>query len=28
MSDGALIARSVDGIILEVNSKLGDMFRV
>src|SRR3954468_879860 len=28
MSDGALIARSVDGIILEVNRKLGDMFRV
>jgi PAS domain S-box-containing protein len=28
MSDGALIARSVDGIILEVNRKLCDMFRV
>jgi PAS domain S-box-containing protein len=28
MSDGALIARSVDGVILEVNRKLCDMFRV
>ena len=28
MSDGALIARSVDGIIVEVNRKLCDMFRV
>lgn len=28
MSDGALIARSVDGIILEANRKLCDMFRV
>jgi PAS domain S-box-containing protein len=28
MSDGALIARSVDGVILGVNRKLCDMFRV
>ncbi len=28
MSDGALIARSVDSVILEVNRKLCDMFRV
>ncbi len=28
MSDGALIARSADGVILEVNRKLCDMFRV
>jgi PAS domain S-box-containing protein len=28
MSDGALIARSVDGVILDVNRKLCDMFRV
>ncbi len=28
MSDGALIARSVDNVILEVNRKLCDMFRV
>src|SRR5579862_4605366 len=28
MSDGALIARSVDGVIVEVNRKLCDMFRV
>lgn len=28
MSDGAMIARSVDGVILEVNRKLCDMFRV
>src|SRR5581483_9249187 len=28
MSDGALIARAVDGVILDVNRKLCDMFRV
>jgi PAS domain S-box-containing protein len=28
MSDGALIARAVDGIILEVNRKVCDMFRM
>jgi PAS domain S-box-containing protein len=28
MSDGALIARAVDGVILEVNRKICDMFRV